>query len=196
MRKTAVILLALVLLVATFASCNIEIDFNKIADKIEEIGSEIESGLSGDPKEPEIYEENGFRYQLNADKTASVQAYLLDEEEVEIPAEVKGCKVTKIEARAFYGKNMKNVTVRAEVTEIGEFAFANCAKMEWIDLRKGLQTIGASAFEGTTALIGIYITGAETTEWAAIQKGENWKRNDPPTNVIVYCANTSITING
>ena len=195
MKKIVAILLALVLAVVTFASCNIEIDFDKIASDIESIGEGINDKING-TGEPEVYEENGFRYQLNADKTASVQAYLLDEEAVEIPAEVKGCKVTKIEARAFYGKNMKNVTVRAEVTEIGESAFANCAKMEWIDLRKGLQTIGASAFEGTTALIGIYIMGAETTEWAAIQKGENWKRNDPPTNVIVYCANTNITING
>ena len=195
MKKALIVILALVLAVATFASCNIEIDFDKIASDIESIGEDINDKING-TGEPEVYEENGFRYQLNADKTAYLQAYLLDEEEVTVPAEVKGCKVTKIEARAFYGKNMKKVTVLAEVTEIGESAFADCAKMEWIDLRRGLQTIGASAFEGTTALIGIYIMGAETTEWAAIQKGENWKRNDPPTNVIVYCANTHITING
>ena len=190
MKKIVAILLALVLAVVTFASCNIEIDFNKIADKIEEIGSEIESELTGSPKEPEIFEENGFRYQLNDNKTAYLQAYLLDEEAVTVPAEVKGCKVTKIEARAFYGKNMKNVTVLAEVTEIGEFAFANCAKMEWIDLRKGLQTIGASAFEGTTALKEIYFAG-ETTEWAAVQKGENWK---PATALTVHCMNADIKV--
>ena len=189
MKKALLVILALVLAVAAFASCNIEIDFDKLAEDIESIGDGINEKING-TGEPEVYEENGFRYQLNGDKTAYLQEYLLDEEAVEIPAEVKGCKVTKIEARAFYGKNMKNVTVLAEVTEIGEFAFANCAKMEWIDLRKGLQTIGASTFEGTTALREIYFAG-ETTEWAAVQKGDSW---NPATDVTGHGANADIKI--
>ena len=195
MKKALLVILALVLAVAAFASCNIEIDLDKIADKIEEIGSEIESGLSGDPKEPEIYEENGFRYQLNADKTAYLKEYLLDEESVTVPSEVKGCKVTKIEARAFFGKNMNDISIPETVTEIGEFAFANCAKMRWIDLRKGLLTIGESALEGTTALKEIYFAGY-TTDWSEVEKGENWKRNDPPTEVVVHCTNNNIKIDG
>lgn len=192
MKKVIIIALALVLVCAMLASCSCSIDLDEIAEKIGEIGEEIKDQINdkGEDKEPEIYEENGFRYQLNGDKTAYLQAYLLDEEEVTVPAEVKGCKVTKIEARAFYGKNMKKVTVRAEVTEIGESAFANCAKMEFIDLRKGLQTIGASSFEGTTALREIYFAG-ETTEWAAVQKGENWK---PANKLTVHCMNADIKV--
>ena len=194
MKKIAVILLALVLVVATFASCSIEIDFNKIASDIESIGEDINDKING-TGEPQVVEENGFRYQLNSDKTAYVKEYLADDEAVVIPYSVNGCKVTRIEARAFYGKNMKNVTVPETVTEIGELAFANCARMEWIDLRRGLETIGESALAGTTALKEIYFAGY-AADWTAVQKGENWKLNDPPTEVVVHCTNGDLKVNG
>lgn len=195
MKKVIIIALALVLVCSMLASCSCSIDLDEIAEKIGEIGEEIKDQINDKDKEPEIYEENGFRYQLNGDKTAYLKEYLLDEESVTVPSEVKGCKVTKIEARAFFGKNMSEIRIPETVTEIGEFAFANCTKMKWIDLRKGLLTIGTSALEGTTALKEIYFAGY-AADWTDVQKGENWKRNDPPTEVVVHCTNGDLKVNG
>ena len=52
--------------------------------------------------------------------------YLLNEDAVEIPAEINGKPVTSIDQYSFYQKTMTSVTIPDTVKKIGESAFYEC----------------------------------------------------------------------
>lgn len=69
-----------------------------------------------------------------------------------IPNEIDGKKVTKIAADAFKDNGLiKNVKLGANIKEIGDNTFLDCANLVKIDFNGALlETIGAHAFEGTS----------------------------------------------
>ena len=69
-----------------------------------------------------------------------------------IPSEIDGKKVTKIAADAFKDNGLiKIVRLGANIKEIGNNAFLDCASLVKVDFNGALlETIGAHAFEGTS----------------------------------------------
>ncbi len=73
------------------------------------------------------------------------------------------------------------------VTALANGAFSGSDKMESVKIPDSVLKIGASAFEGCTALKNVYFDGTKT-EWGKIAIGEN---NSALTNAVVTYADTS-----
>ncbi|MCD8207951.1 MAG: leucine-rich repeat protein [Bacteroidales bacterium] len=75
----------------------------------------------------------------------------------------EGCGVTEIGCEVFaQARYVKEITVPGTITEIGERAFYNCTSLEIVNFapegaESGLETIGVSAFSGTTSLDNLVI---------------------------------------
>ena len=86
--------------------------------------------------------------------TYASNAYLKDKEVV-IPE-----GITKIGVGAFKGAQMKKVVIPSTVTEIDEYAFANCTNLETVVFLCDLQEISAYAFYNCTKLTNVQIPGS------------------------------------
>ena len=71
--------------------------------------------------------------------------YLLDEDAVEIPAEINGKPVTSIDQYSFYQKKMTSVKIPDTVKEIGKMAFYESG-LQSVQIPDGVTKIGNRAF--------------------------------------------------
>ena len=90
-------------------------------------------------------------------------------ENIIIPAEYNGKKVTQIAEKAFAGfRNLKSVTIPEGITIIGKTAFNGCESLESINLPRSLKTIGFRAFSMCKNLKSVTIyNGVEMIEKGA-----------------------------
>lgn len=129
-------------------------------------------------------ESDGFIYSQSSDKSYYiVRQYTGSETEIEIPAEYMGHPVKHIGAYAFKNSLVTNVTLPANLTNIGEGAFQNselttinlanvenisarafenCENLTSITLGSKLKYIPDFAFKGCIALTGIIMPSVET----------------------------------
>ncbi len=101
-----------------------------------------------------------FRYEINDKGEAVIIAYAgeMFSENIVIPSEIKGHKVTEIAESAFYGHEyIKSVSIPSTVTKIGEAAFGYCPELSSVTIKNGSDElfIGASAFEGCPMLTNV-----------------------------------------
>ena len=80
-----------------------------------------------------------------------------------IPETYKDLPVKEIAEKAFYGSNIKSVTIPASVTKIGNYAFAKSKSLTQVNTAEGLLEIGTAAFEDCTALKEITIPNTVKT---------------------------------
>ena len=92
-----------------------------------------------------------FSFKVNA-KNCEVTGYKGTGTSVKIPAGYHGRKVTKISSKAFRGKGIKTVELPKCVTEIGDYAFENCASLTKVTLYNAVKRIGKGAFKNCTKL--------------------------------------------
>ncbi len=106
-------------------------------------------------------DEQGVIYNIkNSTKTATVSRVDKSLINVIIKSEFKGCKVTAIDKKAFYGcTNLESVIIPDSIIGIGGFAFKNCEKLISIKLPKSLTNIDIGAFMGCRKLTEITIPG-------------------------------------
>ena len=125
-------------------------------------GPQGDKGDKGDPGESSIITYDGTEgldfYPLS-DGTYGVKAgkasYL---EEVVIPAEYNGKKVTQILDRAFNGcSNLKSITIPPSVTTIGTGAFT-FTSLTNVEIPSSVNTIGEGAFSACASLASIEIS--------------------------------------
>lgn len=70
-------------------------------------------------------------------------------ERIEIPAEVCGRKIVAIAPKAFFAcDTLYQLSIGANVREIGESAFFGCRSLTGAAFERGLETVGDSAFAG------------------------------------------------
>lgn len=100
-----------------------------------------------------IYSGN-FGYELNATtKEASIVRYIGTEEEPEIPSDVYGYKVTKINSSVFSDNNViKKAVIPDSVQTIGDYTFSNCESLEEVVIPSSVNNLGKGIFTGCTAL--------------------------------------------
>ena len=133
---------------------------------------------------------NHLKYTINNNNTITITGMdnANDDTDVElvIPAEIDGCKVTKIGWMAFYGcVNIKSVVlndglveidgsafngtsisemdVPATVTTIGQRAFGNCINLARVTFHEGLRKIDNYAFQDCKMLTGKITIPSTTT---------------------------------
>ena len=101
---------------------------------------------------------DGLKYKKKSDGTYALIKCNSDDENVEIPSEVRGVKVTSIGEYAFsQNKNLKSITIPEEVTRIGIGAFLSCTYLEKVDLQNTIEYIEHRAFENCINLTEIMI---------------------------------------
>ncbi len=95
-----------------FTNANAHITFKEAADTI-------------------VSDDGNLECEIDATGNAKIIKYLGTDTEAVIPEEISGSKVTKIGNLAFSGNSViTSVTIPDSVTEIGEYAFDQCEKLE------------------------------------------------------------------
>ena len=92
-----------------------------------------------------------------------ITGYTGNETKLTIPEYIGGKPVVGIGANAFYGKNLKSVSIPATCKSIGDSAFKQCMSLETVTLASGVETIGNSAFEACYALTSINLPKSVTS---------------------------------
>ena len=97
-----------------------------------------------------------------------------------IPASVK-----HIDDLAFKGcTSLASVNIPEGVTKIGKWAFEGCTSLAAVSIPASVTKIGEEAFKGCTSLAEIHFAGSKE-QWYAVQKGEDWNKDVPATDVLV-----------
>lgn len=86
------------------------------------------------------------------DGTLAITGYTGFATEIEIPAEINGVKVTKIDNNAFKDRDITAVTLPDGLTSIGDNAFRGCTQLTSIVIPDSVTDVGAYCFYGCTAL--------------------------------------------
>lgn len=90
-----------------------------------------------------------FEWLVLGDGTVKIDDYKGDDEEIVIPSEIDGKKVTEIGENAFCNcSSLTSITIPDSVTTIGTGAFDSCTSLTSITLPDNVK-IDPSAFEGT-----------------------------------------------
>ena len=138
MKHFWLLMLALLLLVATFTAC---------------------SGNSGDENARLVYElsADGESYYVVENKTPDAKV-------AEIPETHKGKPVVSIGESAFArSAGLTKVIIPDSVTGINSYAFGNCTALTEIVVPDSVTSIGSDAFKGCTALTEIMLPDSVTT---------------------------------
>lgn len=86
------------------------------------------------------------------------QAFYDDNTHLQIPQEVDGKKVIKVEEYAFYNcQKLEKISLPDSVVEIGKGAFKNSKKLKNVDFGEGVYYIGEDCFLGSESLENITI---------------------------------------
>ena len=105
-----------------------------------------------------VYQTKDYRYKLTPDNDIEIIAYEGADDDVVIPAEIQGRKVTAIGREAFYRRaGLTSVVMPDGVTKIGQDAFRECEELKDIKFSNNLVHIGRRAFLYCAALERIVI---------------------------------------
>jgi hypothetical protein len=74
---------------------------------------------------------------------------------VSLPDTLAGLTVSSIGSQAFYGADITRLVIADSVTNMGNFAFANCTNLTGVVIGKGLATLGFGTFEGCVRLSSV-----------------------------------------
>ncbi len=98
------------------------------------------------------YEEEGDFLYTVSNGQAQLRLYQGNDKIVEVPAELGGCPVARIDTYAFKGSSAEEVILPEGISDIGARAFEDCASLKKINLPEGLLDIGMEAFLRCSAL--------------------------------------------
>ena len=109
------------------------------------------------------YECGDYRYILREDGTAEITWYSGNDEELEVPEEMDGKRVTGIGDSAFFDcTSLISVKIPDSVTEIGPAAFADCTSLTSIAIPNGVSIIDESTFSDCYSLASITLPDSVT----------------------------------
>ena len=107
---------------------------------------------------------DGIWYVLNPDGTATLHSCRTASEELVIPEEVQGYRVTSIYPEAFRRNDtLQTIWLPDSITEIGESAFYDCEALVSVRLPAGLTVLRESTFDRCEMLRYIELPPALTT---------------------------------
>ncbi len=97
-----------------------------------------------------------FEWLVLNDGTVKIDDYKGDDEEIVIPSEIDGKRVTVIGDNAFFDcKSLKSINIPDSVTEIGTRAFYGCKSLTLITVPDSVKVIKPFAFRECTSLTSI-----------------------------------------
>ena len=144
-NKSILFLFLLTFLLVTFVSCD---ELASFFDNTEESEGNL-------PEEPDV-ESGNFR--VTSKGELSVIDLAAVPEQVTVPAEVEGRKVTVISKDAFKGcQTVVNVTIEDGIETIGESAFASCPSLVQVSIPNSVTVIDDLAFSDCSKLYDVVV---------------------------------------
>ena len=110
--------------------------------------------------ESEIHKSGDYSYIILEDGTAQITHYSSERiNDLIIPAELDGVKVTAIGDNAFFGcDSLISLTIPDNITTIGDNAFAMCSSLTSVRIPSGVINIGANPFAACDKLTEIIVS--------------------------------------
>ena len=103
-----------------------------------------------------------YDYQVLDDGTVEIMHYKGSDNNLVIPSEIDGKKVTSI-GDLYSNKDIISVEIPNSVTSIGGLAFYDCTNLTEVKIPNSVTSIGARAFENCTSLTNIEIPDSVTS---------------------------------
>ena len=104
-----------------------------------------------------------FKYSINSDNTVTIDGYIGDSAEPQIPAKIEGRRVSTIGNYAFAGNlNIKKISIPDGITVIGEGAFANCTELVDVTIPETVNRIENAVFFSCTRLVDFSLPNSIT----------------------------------
>ena len=108
--------------------------------------------------------EDGYKYSVNDDGTATIERYDGSETILEIPQEIDNHKVTILGSWAFSScSGLTSITIPNGVTSIEYSAFKGCSSLTSITIPEGVTSIERGAFSECSSLTSITIPEGVTS---------------------------------
>lgn len=122
---------------------------------------EITDGTNTETNSTEIVNGVEWSYKVDYDRIQNVFPVNKDNlpEEVIIPDELGGLPVTSIGENAFSETKVKSITIPDTVTNIGDYAFADCPNLTKIKMPSSAIYVGKCAFRNCKALTDVLVEG-------------------------------------
>lgn len=98
------------------------------------------------------YVSGDYEYKLIMGGDVSIVKYHGTITEIVIPKKIDGYTVAAISNKAFKNQNIKSVVMPDTIEEIGESAFENCEKLEYVKIPPSVEIIGKKSFKDCTLL--------------------------------------------
>ncbi len=103
-----------------------------------------------------------FEYRVNSKGKIEITKYLGKDDcnitKIEIPEEIDGHSVTRIDCFAFNGcTSLKSIIIPDSVTTIGYEAFEKCTSLKSIAIPDSVASIGDNVFEDCTSLTRVFL---------------------------------------
>lgn len=103
-----------------------------------------------------------FEYEIVKNEIV-ITNYVGNDEDIVIPAEIKGYPVTRIGNCAFRGhRNLESIVIPDSVISIGDCAFEDCSSLADIIIPDSITSIGKWAFGGCSSLTSVIIPDSVT----------------------------------
>lgn len=93
------------------------------------------------------YYSNGeYIYEICANGKVSIHCYVGEETDVTVPTTIEGRAVESVNSLAFYGADIKKLTVSEGITTLCDEAFFYCPSLEEVLLPSTIKTVGQGVF--------------------------------------------------
>ena len=102
-----------------------------------------------------------FKYRILADGTVEIAEYIGKEENVIVPSQINGRKVTEIGYRVFNGSNVKSIKIADGVKTVYAGAFNYCNALKEIHIPLSVTKFHIDAIYDCDNLTDIYYAGSE-----------------------------------
>ena len=101
------------------------------------------------------YTEGDYQYSLLPDGTVQLERVSTETKETRIPDELGGRPITRIADYAFENVALTSISIPDTVTYIGNHAFHNCRRAEYIHYPRDLKEMGQNPYSGCTSRIDV-----------------------------------------
>ena len=140
------------------SKCNIVLKEAEAIEPTHSVGSDGSCSACG-----QIFFTKGLKFsKISGKEQYKVTGYTGKAKEILIPSEYNKLPVTAIEEYAFEYCEITSISIPNGITEIGAYAFANCAVLESVFLPSSLCQLGEGAFINCVALSAISVPNVGT----------------------------------
>lgn len=99
---------------------------------------------------PEVFTSGYYEYKKYNDGTAKLVAYTGSERSLILPDSFDGCKLVELDVGVFsYNTNLTSIVLNPSLESIGAYAFVGCTALSTIEFGKKLWSVGISALSDT-----------------------------------------------